>query len=84
MLKDPSVELENWLKSKKPDVEAIPLEADLVNEGFLDSLQFVNFLMFIEKIRDEAIPEDQIMPMNFTSLQTILNNFFPLFQKVKA
>ncbi len=67
--------LVKWLKDRKPELETIPMDADLVTEGILDSLQFVNFLFVIEQARGEPIPQDLVIPSNFTTLNDIARNF---------
>jgi len=67
--------LVNWLKQRKPELEEISLDADLVTDGILDSLQFVNFLFVIEQTRGEPIPQDLVIPSNFSTLNVIADNF---------
>lgn len=67
--------LVDWLKIRKPELGDIPIDADLVAEGILDSLQFVNFLFVIEQLREEPIPQDLVIPSNFVSLESIASNF---------
>lgn len=52
------------------------MDANLITEGALDSLEMVNFLLYIEEIRGEEIPEELIQPSNFASLRVICDKFF--------
>lgn len=74
---DPIDRIRDWLYEKKPELGEIPEEGNLINEGYLDSLQFVNFLLFIEHTRKTPIPEEMIIPEAFQTLTVIRKNFFP-------
>lgn len=69
------MELVGWLKQRKPGITEVGLEDDLLNEGHLDSLQFVNFLLFIESLRGSPIPEHKVVPEAFRTLKDIIGNF---------
>jgi len=68
--------LRDWVLSTKQQTIEIGLETDLIKEGALDSLEMVNFLLFIEEIRGQEIPEALIQPEFFTSLRVIHDTFF--------
>lgn len=52
------------------------MDTDLISEGVLDSLEMVNFIMYIEDIRGQEIPEALMQPEYFTSLKVICDTFF--------
>lgn len=68
--------LRDWVASTKPQTKEIGLDTHLINEGVLDSLQMVNFLLYIEEIRGQEIPEALVQPRYFTSLRVIHDTFF--------
>jgi acyl carrier protein len=73
--------LRSWLvsagqRSGGVRTKEIEMETDLINDGVLDSLEMVNFIMYIEEIRDREIPEVLMQPQYFTSLRVICNTFF--------
>jgi acyl carrier protein len=68
--------LRDWVSSTKQQTIEIGLDTNLIVEGALDSLEMVNFLLFIEEIRGQEIPEALIQPEFFTSLRVIHDTFF--------
>ena len=68
--------LRQWILDAKPQTIEIGLDTDLINEGALDSLQMVNFLLFIEEMRRKEIPESLIQTQYFTSIRVINETFF--------
>ena len=68
--------LRDWIVRLKPDAPNVELDTPLIDAGVLDSLEMVNFLLYIESLRSEEIPEALIQPEYFRSLRTIANTFF--------
>lgn len=68
--------LRDWVSATKQQTIEIGLDTNLIKEGALDSLEMVNFLLFIEEIRGQEIPEALIQPEFFTSLRVIHDTFF--------
>jgi acyl carrier protein len=68
--------LRGWLLSSSQGASDVGMDTDLINEGVLDSLQMVNFLLYIEELRGREIPESLIQPAYFTSLRVIHDTFF--------
>jgi len=68
--------LRRWISSTNERTIEIGLDTRLIDEGVLDSLQMVNFLLYIEEIRGCEIPETLIQPRYFISLRVILDTFF--------
>ena len=76
MSNDVSTDIVSWLRARKPDIERIDLDQNLLESGALDSLQFVTFLLFVEQLRGESIPQDLVVPENFRSVNAIVSSFF--------
>jgi acyl carrier protein len=68
--------LRDWIASTKRQEVEINLDTNLIGEGALDSLEMVNFLLYIEEVRGREIPEALIQPEYFTSLRVIHDTFF--------
>jgi acyl carrier protein len=68
--------LRDWVVLTKPQTVEIGLDTHLINEGVLDSFEMVNFLLYIEEIRGQEIPEALVQPRYFTSLRMIHDTFF--------
>jgi acyl carrier protein len=65
-----------WLKKKKPQLPEIDLDLDLIENRIIDSLMFVDFLLYLEELlgRELAIETGLVAP--FRTLRSILDNFF--------
>ena len=68
--------LREWIAAKNQLVTEIEMDTDLIKDGVLDSLQMVNFLLYIEEILGKEIPEAFIQPEYFVSLRMIRDTFF--------
>jgi len=68
--------LRGWIVKAKPLTRGVGLDTDLISEGVLDSLEMVNFLLYIEELRGKEIPEGLIQPQYFATLRIICETFF--------
>jgi acyl carrier protein len=68
--------IRGWLKRKKPDLPEIDLDLDLIDNRVVDSLMFVDFLLFVEELvgRELDIESGRVDP--FRTLRSIRDNFF--------
>ena len=48
---------------------------DILENNIIDSMQFVEFVLFVEEVRGRPIPVGEIAPESFSSLQLIDQNF---------
>jgi len=69
-------QLRDWIANTRGESRDIGLDTNLIGEGLLDSLEMVNFLLFIEELRGTEIPAALIQPENFATLRIIHNTFF--------
>jgi acyl carrier protein len=82
MVLDDSIDLEivarlrEWIANLKGISAEIGIDTHLINQGVLDSLEMVNFLLYIEELRGKEIPESLIQPQFFTCLRIIHDTFF--------
>ena len=49
----------------------------ILDEGLLSSLDVVEFILFIESLREEEVDIESIEPEVFTSIDTLVEAFFP-------
>lgn len=68
--------LRDWLATTNAAVRRVELDTRLIEEGVLDSLQMVNFILYIEEVRGRELPEAFIQPEYFVSLRIIHDTFF--------
>lgn len=68
--------LKSWLRKMNPDAGEINIDSLLMEEGILDSFQFVNFLLYIEEILGHQIDRSNVIPESFATLEVILATFF--------
>jgi acyl carrier protein len=56
-------------------LESIDLDTDIIENRLIDSLQFVSFLLFIEEVRGQEIPEAEVKLDSLRTLRSIRDNF---------
>jgi acyl carrier protein len=49
----------------------------ILDEGLLTSLDVVEFILFIESLREEEVDIEAIEPEVFTNINTLVEAFFP-------
>lgn len=65
-----------WIRKESDSSVEISVNSDLQKERILDSIQFMTLILYIEELLEEMIPEEKILMENFTTVETIYNNFF--------
>jgi acyl carrier protein len=72
-----SERLERWLLAleRNAALERIDPDADLIDAGLLDSLEFVNLLLFVEELRGRPIRSSEIRLEAFRTLRTIHHTY---------
>lgn len=72
-------QLKDWLleHSQAPmEKAALTDELPILEVGLLNSLDIVEFVLYIEELRDEEVDTDEIEPEVFTSINTLWAGFF--------
>ena len=67
-------EVKRWLLNKKPATTNLDLAVDLIEHRVLDSLDFVNFIIFLESLTGREIQPSAFKPSTFRSLRSIRDN----------
>jgi acyl carrier protein len=65
-----------YLLKKRPDLESIDPELDLIENRILDSLGFVNFLYVLEEQTGQEILLEHVTPEDFRTINRIRARFF--------
>lgn len=71
-------ELRQWIlehAKSKPQAELTD-QTPILETGLLSSLDVVEFVLFIEELREEEVDTDDIEPETFTSIDTLWAGFF--------
>ncbi|MFI0902073.1 acyl carrier protein [Streptomyces sioyaensis] len=68
--------LTDWIKDKNPEAQEIPEDLDIVETRTVTSLQFVEFLLYIEELRGSAIPAEEMDIDSFRTLRSIADRHF--------
>lgn len=70
--------LREWLRSANPNHATIDIDADtdIIDSRILESLQMVEFILFLEKETGRAILVEELNPAKLRTLNSIYNNFF--------
>lgn len=66
----------DYLRAKRPDLESIDPDLDLIENRILDSLGFVDFLYLLEERTGQQISLDTVSAEDFRTLNRIKARFF--------
>lgn len=71
-------ELRGWIleRSGAGEDRLTDNEMPILDEGLLSSLDIVEFILFIESLREEEVDIENIEPEVFTNLRTLYDAFF--------
>ena len=72
-------QLREWIvehAKSKPAQGELGDQTPLLETGLLSSLDIVEFVLFIEELRDEEVDTDDIEPEVFTNIDTLIAGFF--------
>lgn len=71
-------QLRGWIRENKKATPVGDLtdQTLLLETGLLTSLDIVEFVLFIEELRDAEVDPDDIEPEVFTSIDTLWEGFF--------
>jgi acyl carrier protein len=72
---EPLAAVIDYLLAKKPDLEEIPRDLDLIENRILDSLGFVNFLYLLEELTGQEIAMEDVAPDDFRTVDAIEARF---------
>ena len=70
--------LRAWLQKTNPAAATLSLDpdADIIESRILESLQFVEFVLFLERQTGRQILAEELNPANLRTLNSIYSNFF--------
>lgn len=66
----------DWLLSKHPNLAEIDQDYDLIENGLIDSLSFVEFVFIIESTSGKSINMENIDVDDFRSISAINRKYF--------
>lgn len=79
-MEDPEIigQLREWIleRSGAGADRLTDVEMPILDEGLLSSLDIVEFILFIESLREEEVDIENIEPEVFTNLRTLYDAFF--------
>jgi acyl carrier protein len=72
--------LRDWLYKTNPEAAAMRLDpdTDIIESRILESLQFVEFVLFLEQQTGRGILAEELNPDTLRTLNSIYLNFFEL------
>lgn len=72
-------ELRGWIleRSGAPADRLSSDDQPILDEGLQSSLDVVEFILFIESLREEEVDIENIEPEVFTNIDTLVEAFFP-------
>jgi acyl carrier protein len=66
--------IRGWLRKKKPQLQEIDLDLDLIESRIVDSLLFVDFLFFLEELTGRSLEIKPGLVDPFRTLRSIRDN----------
>jgi len=63
-----------WLLAKRPDLQEIDWDMDLIENRVIDSLGFVDFVFFLEELTGRELDTDARSVHSFRTLRAIQND----------
>ena len=67
----------DWLKSQSPGIEDLDGEFNIIQNGIVDSLHFLELVYLIESLSGQEVDMSSISILNFSTLNSIEEKFFP-------
>ena len=70
--------LREWVLKNSSKIETNELNDNtpLIEQRIIKSVQIMDLILFIEKLRDRSIEVDSLKPGTFRNIDAIYNNFF--------
>ena len=68
-------DVRDWILERNPDLDDLEPETDIIDSRIVDSLQFVELVLYIEDLRGTALESDEISLDSFRTLASIDKNF---------
>ncbi|WP_030542502.1 hypothetical protein [Streptomyces albus] len=69
-------DVRDWILERNPDLTELRPETDIIDSRIVDSLQFVELVLFIEDLRGTALGSDDVSLDAFRTLKSIEQTFF--------
>jgi len=63
--------VKRWFLDRKPDLVDLDLDLDLIENRVLDSLAFVNFILFLESLTGREFQPSEMSAAKFRTLRSI-------------
>jgi acyl carrier protein len=70
----PIEQVRGWLLGRRPDLEEIDLDLDLIENRVIDSLGFLDFVFFLEELTGRELQSDLQSVNSFRTLRAIQGN----------
>ncbi|MGH3164700.1 MAG: acyl carrier protein [Trebonia sp.] len=67
--------LRGWILSRNPELHDLDPDTDIIESRIIDSLQFVEMLLYVEELRGAEIDEETLNIEFFRTLNQIDRNF---------
>jgi acyl carrier protein len=68
-------DVRDWILERNPDLADLQPETDIIDSRIVDSLQFVELVLFIEDLRGTALESNDVSLDSFRTLKSIEQTF---------
>lgn len=65
----------DWLRARNPELDEIPADLDLIENRVVDSLAFMEFILFLEDLIGRELSLSELSADQFRTLAAIRKNF---------
>lgn len=68
-------DVRSWIMQRNPELTELDAETDIIDSRIVNSLQFVELVLYIEEIRGEMLESGDVDLDSFRTLKDIERNF---------
>jgi len=68
-------DVRSWIMQRNPELTELDAETDIIDSRIVNSLQFVELVLYIEELRGEMLESGDVDLDSFRTLKDIERNF---------
>jgi acyl carrier protein len=68
-------DVRSWILERNPDLSELDPETDIIEKRVIDSLMFVELVLYIEELRGTMLQSNEVGIDSFRTLKDIEKNF---------
>ncbi|SFY19932.1 acyl carrier protein [Streptomyces atratus] len=68
-------DVRSWILERNPELTELDPETDIIEKRIVDSLQFVELVLYVEELRGTMLQSNEVGLDSFRTLKAIEKNF---------